>query len=629
MRVSHLLAVAILLLGLAPQLIEPPFVRKWTQLAGDQAFLVAVRDGLVYYGSQKGLGALDLATGKRRWSSLSNQWITTAGIMGRTLYAISQTGKTSALVAIDIDSWRPRTLARLAPDTRHLAVDPGHLYVLDGSGTLRAYDPSSGAVIWSRPLQSGKSRGVTLAQLESTSDGLYVGLDDAGEFGVDPKDGRILWSRPSQYAGLYPPILIGGDVITQNDALRRTTVRTGKVVWKAEAGYGDAVLVANVLISSSQKGLLGRDVTDGRVLWRRSLRDPDVAYDGGASTISDGENVWILRRPVLCITKDGRERWNWPEPFTGTPGYADHEWAVTTDGERILGYGRGTLPPLPTSDPEKRSLAGRLASEFEILDDAERGQLGKLAPFAFRPLLARYVGWAKAYDANPENENSSPLYRLMTDAIPLLHTTCRREDTGAIVTALSSLETKSSWREELEQILQSKGDPAGFVPVLVRNLRRLPQNERQESAALAAVSHSSHPEAVSFMLAALHDPRAAEAWHREAFRHLAGTGGTLGVRAVRAARPRRGPRKPWFDRIDFSQLERDGSLDRKTDARGHTWMLFHSGVLGNYSDLFVVRKLGSAPLNRGRPGESRRSTYDDRREGSQPLPMGAWIPYDH
>jgi outer membrane protein assembly factor BamB len=586
------MGAAMLLLGVAPGSIEPPFVRKWTQRVGDQAVVVAVAEGLVYYGSQKGVGALDLATGDRRWSRLDDQWIVTAAIRDRTLYAIAEKEEKPALVAVDLDSRQTRTLARLALHTRHLALDSERVYLLDASATLRAYDRNSGGVIWSCSLLSAESPVAHLFQLVSTADGLYVGVTDVGEFGVDPQAGRVLWKHPSQFAGLYPPLVIGGDVITQLDTLRRVTVRTGKVVWKDEWSGSHAVLVDNVLVVS-QEELLGRDVADGRVLWRLPRRDRIGFYAGGVAALSDGENAWILQRPVVCVTKDGRERWNSSAPLTGTPAYVDSKRVITTDSERILGYEAGVLPRLPTSDREKRALAGRLASEFELLDNAERAQLAKLTPFAFQPLLARYVGWAKADAAKPAALGSFAHYRLMTDALALLQATCRKEDTVLIEAACSTLGEQNEWRGALEPILQGMGDPARFVPALVKNLRSLPLKRRGESADLDAVADSSHPEAVALMIAALRDPRAAEAWRREAFRHLAGTGGTEGIQAVREAKPRRGRRKPWFDRIDLTQRERQANLSTKRDGRGRTWMLFHSAVLGNRSDLFVVQKVGS------------------------------------
>src|SRR5438067_11970536 len=110
MKLSCLLvAAALLLAGRAPRLIDPPFVRKWTALVGDQCSVVAVRDGSVYTRSQKGLGALDLATGARRWSALPDRWIAAAALQGKHLIAVARTERAGTLVAVDVDTHQPRT----------------------------------------------------------------------------------------------------------------------------------------------------------------------------------------------------------------------------------------------------------------------------------------------------------------------------------------------------------------------------------------------------------------------------------------------------------------------------------------------------------------------------------------
>jgi outer membrane protein assembly factor BamB len=576
-------------------LVEPPFVRKWTQMVGDDASLIAVRDGLVYYRSHDGVGALDLSTGRRIWGFPAKQRITAGALQGRTLYAISQTATTVSLVAIDIVSHRSRTLARLSASADDLTVDARHVYVFDQSGKLRAYDPRSGAVLWARQMGPKRSRGVLSAQLAATTDGLYAGISDVGDFGVDPRDGKVLWHRPGPYAGLYLPIVIGGDVITQHTDLKRIHLHTGKVVWRGAEEY-DAVLVGNVLIANSGKDLTGRRSGDGHILWHLPLSDANTVYSNSekAPAISNGERAWIERNPVLCVTREGHVVWSRSRPYTGLAAYADQERVVTVDQNRLIGYIQGTLPPLLTSDNDRRTLAAQLASQFEILDKAERQQLEQLVPFSFQPLLARYVNWARAYDAVPEGADSYALYCLLTESAPLLLATCGKEDTGAIVAALSRLSANTSWRSKLEQILQEKGEPSGYIPVLVKTLRSLPMKERGESTALSAVAHSSHPEAVALMLEALSNPRAAPAWRQAAFQHLAGTGGLEGIQAVRAARRKREPQKPWWDRIDLREIEKGpANLGVKTDVKGRAWMLFQSGVLGNYSDLFVVQKRGT------------------------------------
>lgn len=83
-------------------------------------------------------------------------------------------------------------------------------------------------------------------------------------------------------------------------------------------------------------------------------------------------------------------------------------------------------------------------------------------------------------------------------------------------------------------------------------LHALPFEDRRDSAAPTAVAHSSHPDAVRFMLEALRDPHAVAPWRREGFVHLAGTGGPDGVQAVRDARSKPGPRKPWWAHVDVA-----------------------------------------------------------------------------
>lgn len=255
----------------------------------------------------------------------------------------------------------------------------------------------------------------------------------------------------------------------------------------------------------------------------------------------------------------------------------------------LLGY---CLVSPVAAQKEKVLLAKKLASRFEVLNKTERQKLVELAPFSFRPLLARYVEWASSFDSNSKYVNINTAYDMLTEVRPILFSTCRKEDTQAIVAALAKLGLKSEWRDTLESLLQSKGDQKGYIPSLVKDLRRLPLKGRDFSAALSAVSHSTHPLSVKFMLEALRDPKAGPAWRKSAFVHLAGMGGTEGVEAVRKARRVRSTCKLWYDRVDLIVAAHE-NLGNKKDDKGRTWMLFHSDILGNHSDLFVVEKLGS------------------------------------
>jgi outer membrane protein assembly factor BamB len=101
MRVVTLVAFALLVLCWSPQtaepkLIEPPFVRKWTALTGDNTAVIAVREGVVYYRSNDGVGAINLATGQQKWRWLKNAWIPSAALQGNRLYAIANSKSNDA-----------------------------------------------------------------------------------------------------------------------------------------------------------------------------------------------------------------------------------------------------------------------------------------------------------------------------------------------------------------------------------------------------------------------------------------------------------------------------------------------------------------------------------------------------
>lgn len=135
------------------------------------------------------------------------------------------------------------------------------------------------------------------------------------------------------------------------------------------------------------------------------------------------------------------------------------------------------------------------------------------------------------FDAPVSEETGLGLYSLLDDTAPVLAAIAGGVDTRAIVEARAMLKPDSQWRSRLDQILGMRGDDDIYAPVFVKELRSLPLDSRTESPMLSAVARSSHPDAVALMLEVLRDPAAALEWRREAFQHLAGTGGREGVEA--------------------------------------------------------------------------------------------------
>lgn len=597
MRLRSLLLVFVALWCALPtraqSLAAPPFVRQWTQFVGDGAFVVAVEKGTVYYQCQDGVGAIDLATGTKKWSSLAGKRIEVGQFQDGVLYALAPGDKTSTVYAVNASNGQADALVKVQQNIITFTLKSDRIFLMDGAGKLSALT-RAGVPLWTVPLAQKQQRRVLSAHLVYTKDGLYVGINDAGEFGLNPNTGKILWNRPNPYAGLYPPLVAGEDVITKFDKTRRTHVRTGKILWSLSEESSGTDLIDKVLISGNERAILGHDMDSGKLLWKlaQPYEGPRFLGMKESASVTDGRSIVLHGEPTYCVTREGKLLWQAKDPFTGTPVYADQRHVVTMNIVSLMGYTHGTLPPLPKSESEKKALAERLAGQFERIDDAERKQLEKLKPYAFPPLLAHWLSWAKAYDAQQEGPRSYEYYHLLTDTNPYLFTLCEKENTAAVVAAWTALGEKSSWRAELESVLQAKGDPDGYIPILVKNLRKLPKGdrERNDGAALSALAHSSHPDAVAFLLDALRDPKAPLERRIEAFRHLAGTGGVEGIAAVRAARAKPGPRKPWFERVELDKLDKRKHISAKKDAKGRTWELFRSTILGNFSDLFLIEK---------------------------------------
>jgi hypothetical protein len=185
------------------------------------------------------------------------------------------------------------------------------------------------------------------------------------------------------------------------------------------------------------------------------------------------------------------------------------------------------------------------------------------------------------------------LYSLLMDTAKTLDRICGPEDTEALSKAIEEVGLENPYVQELVRILGHKGDQKLLIPVFVERLKKNPPKPGAwsgDTSTLDAVARSNRPEAVEFLIAALKDPKAPSTWRHEAFVHLAGTGGEAGVAAVRTARSVRQARPTWESLLEPSRDREKELGEPRTDAKGRTWRLVHSGVLGNYFDVFLQQK---------------------------------------
>lgn len=297
MRFWSILVAILLLCDTRPtgaqSLAAPPFVRQWTQFLGDGVSVIAGEKGMLYYQCRAGVGALDLATGTKRWSSLAGQQVGSACFRTGTLYVLSTSQAADRLYAVEARTGASRLLHTFHSYTQHLAQDSQQLYVLDTLGTLSALSPQTGAILWTNTLIPRPKRDQLSSQLVATQEGIYVGIEEGGEMGIDSATGKVLWKREAPDPWRNQPTPIAGDVITYGGKPRRIKVRTGKVLWTVHDDFSPETIIGNVLISNTGTEAQGYDARTGKRLWTRKIPGDFAGFPGKHDTATDGQSVLL------------------------------------------------------------------------------------------------------------------------------------------------------------------------------------------------------------------------------------------------------------------------------------------------------------------------------------------------
>lgn len=230
-------------------------------------------------------------------------------------------------------------------------------------------------------------------------------------------------------------------------------------------------------------------------------------------------------------------------------------------------------------------------------------------PKAFDVLYRQVRNCIETYDsayerAGGEDEETIDAYNVLVNAVLELAEVSTKQHTAQLMELLDFARTSYS-RERVVLVLAEKGDPKVTVSVLYRLMQTDPESLSKDAWEL--VFHSSRPEIVSYMIDALGNPKADSYVRKQAFCHLAATGGDAGLKAVLAARGKKrrittiaeameldtlcpqvvAPNKRTCDNPacnDWMQL-----IDKKTGADGTVWGLIACGIAGCVDDLWVVR----------------------------------------
>ena len=239
----------------------PPLTKKWSRDLGGSVSYPIVADGRVFATAVSPSGH------------------------GTTLYAVNAaTGK---------DAWAPVGLGGTYPWSA-LAYGGGRLYALNGDGVMTAFDPATGAKIWTAAL-------------------------------------------PGQYSFTSPPTYAGGVVYTggagSGGTLYAVDAASGAVRWKQSVMNGDesspAVTPTGVYVSYACEQTYAFDPASGNPIWHHAT---DCEGGGGRTPVLGDGGVWVrddgVKTPTVLNAATGVVRDTYaaggssPAPaFDGRQGY--------------------------------------------------------------------------------------------------------------------------------------------------------------------------------------------------------------------------------------------------------------------------------------------------------------------
>lgn len=578
-------------LSLSLALVQaPPMVRQWTFPTGYGTFILGSRNGVCFYATPRLIGAVRESDGKSLWEK-SFPYIPASHLGPNFIVLCKGEEKKTSLLVLDLKSGA-QLASRPKAGANALTVDGSTIYAASG-GTLQLLTAKL-APVASINLTTGSTRGAV--QLLVSGDYVAAALDDEKWVVANRKTRKKLWELKDKYAGLYPMLLSKGLLLVRGEKDGVFDARTGRKAWNVD-DTDWAVLSGDVCLLQEKADYVARDWKTGRELWRLPGA-PD--YSGGndeASISEDGRTFLAGGDHLTAISLTGKKLWTSP---LYRPGIAHESRWIVSEGDRLLGYAPGQVIQVPSDNADRIRLAERLVRDFEMLDDRERDLLIPLSREAIKPLLQRYSEWAKEYEGNERKRNSDPrdrgqtLYGLLEgDTGRRLDKMLTKEDTPLLIETIRQVEAEW-WRDRvLVPLLMKHGDLEQAAPFFLEEVRKEKKPE-ESSSSLQALAKSHNPEAVKFLIEALDNPKAPKSWRREAFIHLAGTGADAGVEAVRRAMPKSGPRPRWQSLVQPGSTTRRSKPKEAKDSKGRTWVLFQSGVLGNYSDYYMAQKTGSS-----------------------------------
>lgn len=171
-----------------------------------------------------------------------------------------------------------------------IAVYPGYLYVLRGPNwILEAYDIDKNILLWKAVV----GRGGTNVFYDSNSKTAYVTTRDNSIRAFDNSTGAVLWKQDGKaiYSAFEAGILYFCETTNVEDTYQISAmdVFTQKVLWRTKVEDVDAVykltLYDNLLVVSTRRGIIALDKYSAVQIWHSISEDAFLAAPSGVNGV--------------------------------------------------------------------------------------------------------------------------------------------------------------------------------------------------------------------------------------------------------------------------------------------------------------------------------------------------------
>ncbi len=272
----------------------------------------------------------------------------------------------AALAAAPARAWTARVAG--SSNRRRLAAAPvvggGGLFVVDTTGTVRAFDAATGASRWTHQIEVDSDlRNAAFGGGASYFDGRVYATNGAGDVvALDARTGAEIWRvRPAGPLRGSPTVAFNSVyVMTQDNQIHALDMADGSVQWQDSAATGQSGVFGvaapaagqgTVIAGYSSGELVAYRYENGRNLWSDALARTSISTQVGTLTdvdadpIIDSGRVYALGqggRMAAYELVTGQRLWELSLAGISTPAVAG-EWIFTlTDDARLLAIARST-----------------------------------------------------------------------------------------------------------------------------------------------------------------------------------------------------------------------------------------------------------------------------------------------